>query len=259
MRPHAVLVGAALEVGAQLLLLRIELRPVVVGLEGVAVEVIGDVNAAAGVGVLEPGAADAVVLLDHRVGDARLLQPDGGEQTRHTGADDQDAKVARRRGTGRGLQRRGARVAAVERHLLHHHRHVLVRHRLADQEAHHAMDGVGIWRRRQRTAAIAIVGERRRGAAPDLRLLLVGHRSLHVAQHRLARPDRAVEDGSVAGQMDQRHHQRRHTGAGDDAIQKRIVLGDERVDSGNWFGHRRSTRRAESCPRRWEEQHSPSR
>ena len=46
-------------------------RPVVVRLERVAVEVVRDVDAAARVAVLVPGAADAVVLLDHDVRDAR--------------------------------------------------------------------------------------------------------------------------------------------------------------------------------------------
>ena len=69
---HAVLARAALEVVPQLRVLREELRPVVVGLERVAIEVVGDVDAAARVGVLEPGAAHAGILLDHGVGDAGL-------------------------------------------------------------------------------------------------------------------------------------------------------------------------------------------
>src|SRR3546814_4934681 len=49
---------------------------------------------AAGIGVVAPGAADAVALFeDHEIVDPALLQPDRGEQPGHAGADDDDARV----------------------------------------------------------------------------------------------------------------------------------------------------------------------
>jgi hypothetical protein len=76
----AVLVHAGLEVGLELAALREELRPFRIGLEGVAVEVVADVHAAPGVGILEPGSPDVRVLLDHRVRNSGLLEADRREQ-----------------------------------------------------------------------------------------------------------------------------------------------------------------------------------
>ena len=57
----------------KLFLAREVLGPVVVWLEGVAVEVVPDVDPAARIRIFEPGAPDARVLLDHAVGYARVL------------------------------------------------------------------------------------------------------------------------------------------------------------------------------------------
>jgi hypothetical protein len=60
------------------------------GLEGIAVVVRRDVAGHAGVGVVAPGAAHAVGLLDHgHVGDAGLAQADHGEHAGGASADDQ--------------------------------------------------------------------------------------------------------------------------------------------------------------------------
>ena len=88
----------ALELG----LLGEELRPVVARLEAVAVEVVADVDPGARVGVLPPGAADPGVLLHDGEGDAGLLQPDAGQQSRLAAADDHDREgVPGRRVAGR--------------------------------------------------------------------------------------------------------------------------------------------------------------
>ena len=82
------------EVVVQLGLGRVGLRPVVALRERVAVVVVRDVDPAARVGVLEPGAADVGVLLEHRTDDAGLLEPVRGGDAGHAGADDRDAEVA---------------------------------------------------------------------------------------------------------------------------------------------------------------------
>ena len=61
----------------------------VLGPERVGVDVIGAVHPAARIGVLQPGTADIGVLFDYHKVDARLLQPDGAQQTGHSGTDDQ--------------------------------------------------------------------------------------------------------------------------------------------------------------------------
>ncbi|KAH9826809.1 Uncharacterized protein Tdes44962_MAKER09952, partial [Teratosphaeria destructans] len=84
--------------------------------EAVAVEVRGDVAAAARVGVDEPGAADVVALLDEfdARGQAVALELHGGAEAAHAGADDEDVDVRRRRDhvglVGRVEDRLGMRV-----------------------------------------------------------------------------------------------------------------------------------------------------
>ena len=74
-------------------------RPVGVAREGERVELAGDVAAGAGVGVVAPGAADVVALLDHEVvGLAVLGQPDRRAEPGEPGPDDQVVDV---RGQGR--------------------------------------------------------------------------------------------------------------------------------------------------------------
>ena len=83
-----VLLHDPLEVGLELGLLGEELGPAVARLEAEAVEVVADVDPGAGVAVLPPRPADTGVLLDDRERDARLLQPDPGEQSGLPAADD---------------------------------------------------------------------------------------------------------------------------------------------------------------------------
>jgi hypothetical protein len=100
--PDPVLVHHRLEVGLELGLLGEELRPGIARLEAVAVEVVADVDPCPRVGVLPPGAADAGVLLDDGEGDAGLLQPDAGQQSRLPAADDHHREGARRRASPTG-------------------------------------------------------------------------------------------------------------------------------------------------------------
>src|SRR3546814_12184178 len=59
-----------------------------------SVEMARNIARAAGIGVVAPGAADAVALFeDHELVDPALLQPDRGEQPGHAGADADDARV----------------------------------------------------------------------------------------------------------------------------------------------------------------------
>ena len=102
-------IGALLEVLVQHVLRREVERPVVPLRERVAVVVVRVVDATPRIRVLPPGAADAGVLVDDHERHARLLQPPGGDQARHAGADDQDAEV----GTGRELVELPARCTTV--------------------------------------------------------------------------------------------------------------------------------------------------
>ena len=221
-------VGAVLEVLAQLVALREELRPVVVGRERVGVEVVGDVDATAGIAVLQPGAADPVVLLDDHVGNAGVLETDRREQAGHPGADDHHPErrapfVGHRRPVDR------ARVAAVERHLFEKHRDVLVADLVADHEAHHGAHGLERRRRGQRAPPIPVRAQRLERHGADRRLVLGRQPAVVLARQRPLRADRPGQDAGVAGEVHDRHHQRRHAGMLEDLGEERVALGDRRV------------------------------
>ena len=70
---------------------------------------VGVVDPAPGIRVLEPGAADVVVLLVDDERNARLLEPVPREQARHSRADDHDPEV----GVGRDVGLAPTRCASV--------------------------------------------------------------------------------------------------------------------------------------------------
>ena len=80
-----VLARHALEVGLDLPTRGEAVAPLGIGLERVAVEVGRDVAADPRIGVLPPGAADALGLLVHRdVGEAGLVELDGAHDAGHS-------------------------------------------------------------------------------------------------------------------------------------------------------------------------------
>src|SRR5688572_9754506 len=83
----------ALEVGLNLAPRRVDVAELRVRREGVAVEVRRHVAGDSRIRVLAPGAAEAVrLLVDHHVAVPGLLEPNGGEDARHAGADDREAQ-----------------------------------------------------------------------------------------------------------------------------------------------------------------------
>ena len=168
------------EVVLQLGLAREELRPVVGRLEAVAVEVVPDIDPGAGIAVLPPGSANSGVLLDHRVGNPGLLESDRSQQPGLPGADHDHRKI--RASPGGGPEFGLARIAAVETHLLQHHRHVLVTDVAGDQPGHHLLEAGSIDRRRFGTAAIAIVTDDVEGEGTRRGLVVLGHVTLHLVE-----------------------------------------------------------------------------
>src|SRR5207248_6022740 len=90
---HAILAGAVLEVALDLALLAVLARPVVARLEGVGVEVGGDVAGGAGIGVVPPDAPDLVGLLEDRVRDPGPPELDTPAYPAEAGADDGDRRL----------------------------------------------------------------------------------------------------------------------------------------------------------------------
>ena len=146
-------VGAPPEVVEEHVLGREVERPVVALRERVAVVVVRVVDAATGIRVLEPRAADVVVLLDDDELDAGLLQPVRGEEARHSRADDDAAESGARREVGGAPTGRAAVLAAV-RELLFEKREVVGHLRAADRVLHDVEE--------------VVVGRDGRGPAPGV-------------------------------------------------------------------------------------------
>src|ERR1700753_1974399 len=91
------------------------MRPVVVGFEAEAVEMVGDVQAGAGRCVLPPCSAGARVLLADAERYVGLLEADAGQDAGFAAPDDQDRNLGRAFGRQWG---RAPRVGTVEGELL---------------------------------------------------------------------------------------------------------------------------------------------
>ena len=173
--------------------------------ERVGVEVARGVDTRAGIGVLQPGAADVGVLLQHHVVDARLGQPDRGEHSRDPGADDHDPKV-------RAPRRRGVRD--VEAHVLGRHRPVFRRHGLTDGEVDQLQQRVPGRRRHGGQAPCRPRQHGVDGRGPDLGLDLRGEPARVVVLHAPAAggPIRVGQVPAVAGELVEHRDERREVG-----------------------------------------------
>ncbi len=168
---QAELVGTAAEVGQQRALRGVVLGPVVLLGEGVAVEVVRVVDPAPGIGVLPPGPADLLVLLEHDEGHPGLGQPMGGEQARHPSPDDGDGE----RTIGRHLVLVPGRCpAVVRRHaqLLLEERQIVLHLAAPDGELHELQQQLVRRRCRRRAAVVTPSGKDTGRDRPDPRLLI---------------------------------------------------------------------------------------
>ena len=230
MAADVVLVHHSLEIRLQLRLFGEEVRPLIGRFEAVAVEVVGYVDSRAGIGVLVPGAADACVLLDDGERDARLLQPDPGQQSRLTASDDDD-----REGVGLPRRRHEPCVAAVELHLLEKHRHVLVGHRLTHQPIHHLVQEFGADRFGFGATAVPVVGDDVQRDLADRGLVLLGHVALHLVEEKPGGFEVSADHLGVAGHVHQRQHQ-----GGDADVEKRfgdLLIRGRKGLSSMWVAH----------------------
>ena len=171
MAAQAVLVGDAAEIVEQDRLGGIELREVVIGLERIGIHVVLVIDAAAGIDVLVPGAAQIGVLFENGERHARLLQADAGEQARHAGPDNDHLQLAG--GPlqfGRGPVRRLG-VRAVQGQLIGEEGLVIGGDIGAGHPVHHLAHGGGRRRRRQ-GRALQMRGDRHLGAGADIGLNL---------------------------------------------------------------------------------------
>src|SRR3954463_1653533 len=98
---------------------------------------VGRIDAAARVVVLEPGAADGLVLLENDEWDAKLEELDARAESRFAGADDGYLEIIQPRVGGAPAPAHLELARPGELHLVPKERHVLVRHRLPDTGGHH--------------------------------------------------------------------------------------------------------------------------
>ncbi len=198
---------------------------------------VGAVHAAAGVGVLEPGAADVGVLLEDRMRDARLLQADRRVDPGHAGTDDGHVEGLLALARDVVERRRRVGILAVQRELLLQELDVVAVHRLADDEVDHLLDRLAGRRRRERALAVAPFAERLEGVLADLLLMRLGDAGLRVAEEVRARADLAAEQLQITGEVYQRAHQRRDVRLLE-RVPERLVVGGERLDGLQLgFGH----------------------
>ena len=213
-----------------------------VGLERVRVEMVGDVDAAARVLILVPGAADGVVLLDQGEGNARFLQAQRLQQPRHARADHQHVELLAHRRRHLPRPARRARVIAVQGELLEHHRHVFVADALTDHEIHHLLDERRRGLRRQRAAPVAVGLERLERGLAYARLVLLAQAPLKAAHHHDLRADLALQQARVAGDVDERHHERRDARAFELLRDEFIAFSDRLLGGQQVLTHRAYSR-----------------
>ncbi len=113
------------------------MRPVVIGLERIGIKMVRRIDAAAGIDVFIPGAADSIVLFQDNKRDAGLLQLNSCIEAGHAGADDDDLDAVQPVGAGPPAPFQAARLEAVGGQVLAHHRDIVVGNRFAGRDRHH--------------------------------------------------------------------------------------------------------------------------
>ncbi len=171
---------------------------------------VGVVDPASGVDVLQPGAAHIGVLLDDGEVDARLFEADAGENAGHAGAHDHHLHLpGRRRKLGaRPIGRLGA-DAAGQAQLVGEKRGVVGRDIDARDPVDHRSDRLRRRRRRHRRAGkMGLNGDLGARADVGLDFFRIATQGV-VAEGDIERSALGREQAGVAGEMDQGHQQSR--------------------------------------------------
>ena len=200
------------EIVEQLLPLRKIARPWIARAEGERIGMVRRIDAAAGIAVDIPGAADLVFLLDDGVGDAETAKRDTERNRADAGADDQDM-LLRQRLVGRA--RAPARVTRHKSHLFAHQRRVFAGDVFAERYAHHLQHqfiaGIGDDR-----LGLAMFIQLEHGGA-DFVLDLLRHAGVRVRDQANVTlgPVGRLQPAFVAGQVHQHHQQHADVALGD--------------------------------------------
>ncbi len=226
------------------------LAPVVGGLEGVAVEVAAHVDPRARVAVLPPRATRPGVGLEDGERQARLLEPDPGEQAGLAAADHDHGEIGPDGGVDLVAPGDAIHVGVAERHLVEHHRDDVVGDLGAAREVHHLVEqrGVGLGLRKH-AAVVAIFDDGGQGEPPDLGLRLLVHEPLVLVEEQSGGPDLAPDPRRVAGEV----HHRAHEGGDAHVLEgggDRLVAVGERLPRVGMTVRARLTHGVPACPGR---------
>ncbi len=216
-----VAVGDATEIVQQNRLGGEVLRPVVVGLEAVGVDVVGAIHPAAGIGVLQPGPANIGVLLDDLEVDAGLAEADSGQKARHARPNHQHMHAP-----GRFLELgrlpMGVLAGCAQRQFVGQKLRIALWDIRAGHKAHHPAHQVAGHRGRLDRTAFEEGGQRRLGFGAELRLLRFRNARLASRQRHIFGTPFLAQPAGVAGDVDKRGRQGRLMGA-----HQRLIEGAE--------------------------------
>ena len=232
-RADAELVDALAEVLVELGARAVVERPVVALGERVAVVVVRDVDPAPGIAVLQPGAADVGVLVQHDVRHVGLGQAVGGDDAGHAGADDDDLEVAVR--VDVVLVPPGRPQVGRQGQLLAHHRQVLVDLLAAGHVLEDVLEGGAGRHGRRDAAAVAERDERLQRQLADGLLLLGRQAALVIAHQQRVDAQVGAQQRVVARDVGERRQQGREVGHLERGAQL-VVGGGDRLD-GAGQGH----------------------
>ena len=201
-----------LEIVEQLLALGEITRPWISRAERERIGMVRRIDAAAGVAVDVPGAAELGVLLDDGVGNAEPAEVDAERNGADAGADDQHV-LLRQLFVGRRFA--PSRLARNETHFFAHQRRIFRRDVFAERRAHHAQHQfvAGIDDDRLGFA----VGEQVQHRGANLGLDFRRHAGLRIGDQAHVAPGlvRRLQPALVAGHVEQHHQQHADIALGD--------------------------------------------
>ena len=202
---------AAFKVRIEDRLRAVVLRPVVTG-ERVLVDMARVVDAATGIEVVMPCAADIGATLDDGKGDPRLLEPISSEQSRHAGADDNDMEAVPD-SLGNGVEpAHSVGIIGLELGFVHQEPDAVFVEFLPGDEPQDLSQCFRSERWRRRTAAVAVLGQRLKRHGSYDGLLLSADAALQVARAAVVDPDVATKQFDVPGEVDERSQRHRRVG-----------------------------------------------
>ena len=204
---NAITVGGVFKIAPQLIALCEEMRPVMIEVEGIGIKMVGCVDAATGIEILVPAAADRRVFLDNCKGNAGFFKPNARAHARHSRADNDNRKRLKLFAHWAAAPVQAARVRLGCFQIFAHHRDIISADIFADGGTQHLPQRFSIGQRWQSLAGLGIVEQRIGEPGADFGSQGIRHRFMivHRATDMRLCPCQKV---SIPCQLDQHQHQR---------------------------------------------------